>query len=281
MRFRSLLSLLALTGVAACGDSTGSGTAQLRIQITDAPLEYFASAEVTIGEVSIIPADGAPVVVTDQGGTFDLLTLQNGVTAALGELAIEAGDYVELRLVVQSATVTLADGLTFTDGTTTRSLVVPSGAQTGIKIRLGSADGEDDGALTITPGETILVVDFDVSQNFVIQGAVDSPAGIQGVLFTPLLRATVRDQAGSIAGTVTDASGPVENATVRAVREETDTEGTDTTAEVTAVTMEDGSYVLRFLAPGTYTVTVDGSAAAAQTVTVGEGQDVTGVDFSI
>jgi hypothetical protein len=45
--------------------------------------------------------------------------------------------------------------------------------------------------------------------------------------------------------------------------------------------MEDGSYVLRFLAPGTYTVTVDGSAAAAQTVTVGEGQDVTGVDFSI
>jgi len=281
MKFRSLLSLLALTGVAACGDSTGSGTAQLRIQITDAPLEYFASAEVTIGEVSIIPADGAPVVVTDQGGTFDLLTLQNGVTAALGELAIPAGDYVQLRLVVEAASVTLADGLMFSDGTIERSLTIPSGAQTGVKINLSGADGEDGPGIRIASGETILVVDFDVSQNFIIQGAVGTPAGITGVLFTPLLRATVRDQAGSIAGTVTDASGPVENATVRAVREETDTEGTDTTAEVTAVTMEDGSYVLRFLAPGTYTVTVDGSAAAAQTVTVGEGQDVTGVDFSI
>jgi hypothetical protein len=159
--------------------------------------------------------------------------------------------------------------------------VVPSGAQTGIKINLGSADGEDDGGLTITPGETILVVDFDVSQNFVIQGAIGSPSGILGVLFTPLLRATVRDNAGSIAGTVSDANGPVEGATVRAVREDTDTEDSDTTAEVTAVTGADGAYVLRFLAPGTYVVSVDGGAAASQTVTVGEGQDVTDVDFTI
>ena len=35
---------------------------------------------------------------------------------------------------------------------------------------------------------TIVTVDFDVNDNFVIQGNAESPAGIQGVLFTPTLK---------------------------------------------------------------------------------------------
>jgi hypothetical protein len=52
------------------------------------------------------------------------------------------------------------------------------------------------------------------------------------------------------------------------------------TIEATAVTESDGTYMIRFLAPGTYEVSVDAFSAAAQTVEVGQGEDVTGVNFS-
>ena len=90
--------------------------------------------------------------------------------------------------------------LTFTDGTTYRSLKVPSGAQSGIKVKLQSTDADTlVPYVTITPGQAILVVDFDVSQNFKIQGNPNTPAGLRSILFTPVLRAVVRNVAGSIA----------------------------------------------------------------------------------
>ena len=52
------------------------------------------------------------------------------------------------------------------------------------------------------------------------------------------------------------------------------------TDKATATTGADGKYVIRFLAPGTYDVSVDDFDATAQSVTIGEGEDKTGVDFS-
>jgi len=53
------------------------------------------------------------------------------------------------------------------------------------------------------------------------------------------------------------------------------------TAEATAVTDSTGAYVLQFLAPGTYEVSVDSTDADPQSVDVGEGEAVTGIDFVI
>jgi len=279
---------MALMALAAYGDTTGTtgntgttGTTMLRIQLTDAPSVEFDSAVVYIGAVTLLPVDGDPIVVTDEGGRFDLLQLQNGVTAELGNLEIEPGDYLELRLVVDSAYVGLAPGYEFTDGTTERSLKVPSGAQSGIKVKLRSPDADSMlSYVTITPGETILVVDFDVANNFKVQGNPNTPAGLKGVLFTPVLRAVVRNTAGSIAGTVTaEADGtPIAGLTVRATLQGTPA-GEDP-VEATAVTGDDGTYVIRFLLPGTYDVQVDAFSADPQEVSVGEGEAVTGVDFS-
>jgi hypothetical protein len=277
---RHLAAFVLPLAIAACTNSTGtqSGTAHLRVQLTDAPSVAFDSAVVYIGTVTLIPVEGSPIVITDEGGRFDLLQLQNGVTAELGDADIPAGDYSELRLVVDSAIVGLTPPDTFTDGTTYRSLKVPSGAESGIKVKLGSTVAETlVSYVTITPGETILVVDFDVSQNFKIQGNPTTPAGLRSVLFTPVLRAVVRNVAGSIAGTVTSSAdgSPLPGLTVRATLQ-----GTDPAVEVTAETAEDGTYLLSFLEPGTYDVHVDSFSATTQTVVVGEGQHVTGIDFS-
>lgn len=277
------LALALALGLGACDDGTGpTDGARLQVALTDAPSEHYASATVDIGSIEIIPDDGPPVTLTGDGGTHDLLDLQNGVTADLATLSIEPGTYLQLRLVVQEASVELADGLQFTDGSNSKDLFVPSAAQTGIKINLSSADGDGDAGVEITPGETVLVVDFDVEQNFVMEGDPDSPSGVQDVLFTPLLRATVDDVAGSISGTVTsDAHGSgLEGETVRAVMQSSEVMEELQTDEATAVTGSDGSYTIHFLSPGDYEVSVDDFDAASRSETVEEDEDVTGVDFS-
>ena len=71
---------------------------------------------------------------------------------------------------------------------TTAELHVPSGFTSGVKITL------DGGPLVMEENETILlIVDVDVNSNFVIQGNPESPAGINGVLFTPHLEEIARE----------------------------------------------------------------------------------------
>jgi hypothetical protein len=60
--------------------------------------------------------------------------------------------------------------------------MVPSGAQSGIIVDLSGAIEVEVGVLTV------LVVDFDVDESFVIQGNPETPAGIMGILLTPALR---------------------------------------------------------------------------------------------
>jgi hypothetical protein len=265
----------------ACDSPTAtSGSARVTVLLTDAPHEYLEAAVVTIGRIELLSDDGPPVVITTDGGTYDLLTLQDGVTAALGTATIEAGRYLQLRMIVSSAELTLKAPYTFNDGSVTRSLAVPSGAQTGIKIKL-SADGNGAG-VEIRPGETTLVVDFDVSQNFVMQGSADTPAGISGFLFTPVLRAVVEDVAGSIAGTVTAPEG-VETEGLQVTATRTDAQEGD--APATTLVKDDGTFTLHFLAPGTYNVTIgnppeDHSANTVQRV-VGKAEHVTGVELVI
>lgn len=277
-----LVRTIAVIGVGAglaCADSVGTAPARLSIRLTDAPADYIESATVEIGEVTAIVEGGPPVTVTSDGGTHNLMDLQNGVTVTLGSVDVDPGRYLEVRLVVLSATVTLKSGFLFDDGTDTASPAVPSGAQSGIKIKLDDADGDPTtNGVQITSGETVLVVDFDVARNFKIQGNPNTPAGIKGVLFTPVLRATVSDVAASISGTVTStSSASVEGLTVSA------TVPGDTAATATTTTNAAGEYSLLFLPPGTYDVVVDESTAspASQSVTVADAENATGVDFTI
>jgi hypothetical protein len=276
----------------ACGESTDvQGTASLRVLLTDAPIDYVDSAFVDIGAVELVPAGDGPIVVLSDDGTdgeVNLLDLQNSATLLLAEGEFEAGSYAQLRLIVESARVVLIDGYEFNGGGNEMALTVPSGAQTGIKLNLGVADGGQGGALLLA-GETVVVVDFDVSRSFVIQGNPETPAGIMGMLFKPTLRLVIEDLAGSISGTVSTAVAGARVDSLTVTADPVDDGDLEPFQTQTATTMSamDGTYTLPFLVPGTYWVKVTPADAAllpspdSTSVTVGVSEDVTGIDFSI
>ncbi len=264
--YRPMLAVAALALIAgACSSSSNSGpsTGSFSVVLTDATNPLVGSATVYTHGIYLIggsDSSGQHVTITTTPASYDLLSLQNGVTAALGTSTIPVGTYSQMRLIVDSARVTLASGYHFSDNTTTRLLTVPSGMQTGIKVVFDS--------VFVSPGQTILVVDFDVSRNFVFTGPPTAPIG---VLFKPVLHATVQNVAASIAGTVTPASS---HARVFAIN------GSDTVTTATADTLT-GAYKLWFLPPATYTVTAAGTGltASPKTITLRAGQDTTGVNF--
>ncbi len=265
MRRTALATLGAVA--AACGATDLRTTGDLTVQLTDAACSDIASADVWIREVYLIggsDSTGARFTITSQAQAYDLLDFQGGVTATLGTATIPTGDYTQLRFVVDSARITLGNGLLFAGGSASAKLTVPSGSQSGIKVNFS-------GPVTVTSGETILVVDFDVCRSFVFTGPPLLPTGVN---FTPLLHAMVRDVAGTIAGTAGPAAAKI---TVYGIVDD------DTVAAAAADTVS-GAYALRFLHPGTYTVSASATGyqtASVNNVVVAEGQQVTGVDFTL
>jgi len=164
---------------------------------------------------------------------------------------------------VDSALVTLKSPVTFTSGSATASLKVPSGSTSGLKVDLGG--------VSVVPGETVLLVDFDVSRSFVFQGP---PGGPKSAIFKPVIHATVMDVAGSISGTVLPAAS---KAGLFAIQ------GLDTIATASADSLT-GAYSIRFLAPGMYRVLARATGyqdGVRDSVLVGNSQAVTGVDFTL
>ncbi len=269
-RIRSTVLALAAGALAAgCNKTSEPAMGTIVAQLTDAAIPNVQSAQVWISRVYLIggaDTTGAQYTINSTPTEYNLLSLQGGVTAALGSLTIPVGNYSQMRLVVDSARLTLAPPLVFSSGSPSATVKVPSGMQTGIKVNF-------QGPVTVTPGQTILVVDFDASQNFTLTGTATNPTG---VLFKPVLHATVQNVAASIAGTVTPVSA---RAKLYAIFSSND--DTITTALADTLT---GAYQLWVLPPGTYTVKAVGTALgstlnASKSVTVRAAQDTTGVNF--
>jgi len=238
-RFAAVAAAASLA--AGCESSTSAGTGRLQVLLTDSPITDVESATFYISQVYLIggsDASGTKFTITTTPVTYDLLTLQDGITADLGAATIPTGTYTQMRFVVDSAKLTLKSPLKFSDGTTSKVLKVPSGMQTGIKVNFAAP-------LQITPGQTILVAEIDVSRNFVFTGPPTAPTG---ALFTPVIRATVQNLAGSISGNVGVAHLPAKVYAINSAL----TPPADTVT--TAVPNSTGDYALLFLPPGTYKV---------------------------
>jgi len=267
MRINGLSYILIATSLVLGGCSDGGSApvpemGTLTLRLADAPGEEVESATIWVSGVSVVGDNGSHVISSDTA-SFQLIDLQNGVTAYLGSADIPVGTYNQLRLIVDSARVTLKAPVTFTSGSNSSLMKVPSGSTSGLKVNLSN--------VTVIPGETVLLVDFDVSRSFVFQGP---PGGPKSASFKPVIHATVMDVAGSISGTVQPADS---KAGLYAIL------GADTVATAAADSLT-GLYTLRFLPPGMYRVSASAVGyqdAGVDSVGVGPAQAVTGVDFTL
>jgi len=203
-------------------EGIGGGKGNLTVLLTDAPFPSSLVDEtiVTIDKIEIRSTTAATATTTTadsqytvlyegEGKPFNLLDLQNGVTEELANVDLEAGSYDLIRMHVVKAEVVLKDGTSY-------DLKIPSGSTSGIKITITPE-------LLIESGvESTILLDFDVSKSFIVQGNPKTPAGVKGFLFKPTLRAMCQQFTGVIAGKVSEnATTPVANATVEILRADT------------------------------------------------------------
>lgn len=255
---RSALSIAALALLAACGGGGGSSTGHLSLNITDAPVDDAKSVLVQFSGVALKPADGPEVVIDfDQPRTIDLLALQGGASATLLEsVELVAGRYEWMRLMVQAQRGTLDSYVTLADDSQ-RSLFVPSGAETGLKLVRGFTVPAN--------GSASFTIDFDLRKSLVDPG---NPAG--DIFLKPALRVVDNAQAGAIAGSVGTAAlgscankDPSQNSNVVYVfagsgvsPDDIDGQGVEPVSTALAKPGTGGTYSYRaaFLSPGSYTV---------------------------
>lgn len=206
-----LLPLLAALALGACSDGTGSnGARTVTIRLHDAPGD-LKEAWVKVSQVSLqgtTSADsvsGKVVLLNTPTDWLNLTSLSGGSFATLvNDAQVPAGSYSQLRFVVCEAYVVTRDDQVYaTQGaplpagvTATGTLQVPSGCQSGLKVKLPG------GSVDLTEASQVLSVDFDVSQSFGHQ------AGNSGRwVMHPVLTATSITFSGTIAGTVALGTG--------------------------------------------------------------------------
>ena len=265
---RTLLALLTLSLVfTACNTSTEEN-GRLTIALTDAPFpsSLVDEANVTIVGIEARSSDSSTtspyLTLSTDTMSFNLLDLTNGLTASLVDIEVPVGSYDLVRLYVSEASIKLLDSTVY-------DLTIPSSAQSGIKAFINPSI-EVAGGLT-----SELLLDFDVSKSFVVQGNPDTPAGINGFIFKPAVKVSNLTTAGRLVGIVTDSTSTGLNSalvTILAMDTAYTSSVTDPNGEYQILGLPAGEYDVVF-GHGTYTPdTVNNVVITAGNATVQDAQ---------
>lgn len=165
-------SLLLAAVVSGCGGGDGgTATGTLGVSITDAPACGFEAVNVTVERVRVHQSAAASEseagwsdIVLSPARKINLLDLTNGVLADLGQTALPAGHYTQLRLVLERNTgQSVANSVVLAGTSAEIALDTPSAVQSGIKL-INNFD--------VAAGQRVdLVLDFDACKSVVAKGS--------------------------------------------------------------------------------------------------------------
>jgi hypothetical protein len=223
------LLMLSIFFLSACGggdsgSSSSEPTGTLSLSMIDASDETYKAVYVTIKEVQVCYETGFAegeenatcewknIVTLNK--TYNLLTLVNGVTAALGEAKLEVGTYNQMRLILGDDA---DDSLNIQDkhhpfpqylvamDDQVHEMKVPSGYQSGIKL-VSPFEIEDS-------ERTELILDFDVTRSIHLAGTI----GKNGkYILKPTIKVIDTYNRAVVSGRVLMDTAYLENATVTA-----------------------------------------------------------------
>lgn len=161
-----------LASLAACGGGGDGETGTLNLALTDAPACGYDAVNVTIEKVRVHQSSNAgdsdsgwSEIVLSPALRVDLLGLQNGALAELGEVILPTGSYNQMRLVLadNKGASPLANSVVLTSDKSVIALTTPSGQQSGVKAKQFNID--------IAANQLAkFVIDFDACKSVVVAG---------------------------------------------------------------------------------------------------------------
>lgn len=269
------ISVFFATSCQEITDINETGSGKLVLKLTDAPfpIDLIDQALVTIDKIEIRSAidsddegelsyqnqnqgsstneqimENHPfIVLSEETQEFNLLSLTNGITSDLIQMEIGTGEYDMIRMHIVDAKVILKDGREF-------ALKIPSGTESGLKIQIEPELVVEDGVVN----EVLL--DFDVSKSFIVQGNANSKAGVKGFIFKPVIRAVSQKQCSRVEGMVYEGENtPVEQAHVQIMQGDS--------ILTSSFTDEDGNYAMIGIPEGSYTMICEKEGYGTVTVT--------------
>lgn len=208
-----MLCILGIFFLAACGGGDSSSSmGTLKTSLTDSSTEEYRAIYVTVDRVDVNPDNGDWETVATPGGTYDLLSLVNGVREELGISFLDSGHYNQMRLIL--GTTPEAQGQNILNqlhpfanylidqSDNTLELKVPSGFNTGVKIVHGFDISENQ--------TTELILDFDAMKSVVKAGASGKH------LLKPTIKVLKTLDSALVSGHVSDGTNGIEGALVSA-----------------------------------------------------------------
>ena len=191
------LACCALPLLAACGGGGGPGSSTMSLGITDGPVDSASSVVVSFTGVELQPSGGGNAITFNFSSpkTIDLLQEQNGNQASLlSGASVPAGNYDWIRLLVSTAADgTVANSYIEVNGAQ-YPLVIPSSAQTGLKLVQG---------FTMAVGQQAnFTIDFMLQQSVTAPPGQTTSGGLQEYTLKPALRLVNDEQVGTLAGSV-------------------------------------------------------------------------------
>ncbi len=285
--FKTIYTVTALAvavisaGMIGCG--SGSSDGDVSLSLTDSASDQYKAAYVTVDKVQVhseaMEGDTWKTIFIPQK-TYDLLALANGVRESLGIVALSAGHYTQMRLVLgdtpDNGVNILSQSHPFANyvidaNDAYHELKVPSGSQTGVKIVQG---------FDVNANETTeLILDFNVSASVVIAGSSGQ------YLLKPTIEVLTTTDFAILSGKVTAAADGSALTGALVTAQTFDGAAADARDQVEiesgTVSTDGGAYAL-FLRPSSYNVVAykTGYSPAVNAVTLVAGTTSTS-DFAL
>lgn len=147
-----MLSLLIFAGTLSfisCSKNN-TGSSNLQVKLTDAPASYD-QVNVDIQQVRVNFANDSTgwVNLNTNAKVYNLLGLQNGVDTLLATGTVQSGTIQEIRLILGSNNTVVVGGVSY-------PLTIPSGSESGLKIKVNK---------NLNANLDSLVIDFDAAMS--------------------------------------------------------------------------------------------------------------------
>ena len=206
--------------------NSSNQTGTLSVRLVDSPAAY-QEVNIVVDRVEV-HASGSDsssgwFTINDVPASYDLLTLRNGVSQALGDQKLAVGKYTQIRLIIGAGSNVVIDSITY-------PLTIPSGFQTGIKLNR---------EFEIAPDQVYeLLLDFDVDRSIHLTGSGD-------YMLRPVIRVQPTVTSGSISGVILPATAHAKITAILA----------PDTVSAFADTIS-GAFTIMALPAGTYSVAI-------------------------